>query len=157
LDFYDNQIERISGLSNLLNLRVLMLGKNRIAKIENLDELIFLDVLDLHANDVSHPRRPLSVTRAHRPSLRQQITKIENLNHLHELRVLNIAANKIKTVENLHGMHSLLEFNLRRNNISEIVSLAPNEAQSTTRTDLFVFKARNQQLHEAATPVSELQ
>jgi hypothetical protein len=52
----------------------------------------------------------------------QKIAKIENLNHLHELRVLNIAANKIKTVENLHGLHSLLEFNLRRNNINDIVS-----------------------------------
>ena len=50
-----------------------------------------------------------------------KITKIENLNHLHELRVLNIAANKIKTVENLHGLHSLVEFNLRRNYITELV------------------------------------
>lgn len=29
LDLYDNQIEEISGLSNLRSLRVLMLGKNR--------------------------------------------------------------------------------------------------------------------------------
>lgn len=52
LDLYDNRIERINGLSNLLNLRVLMLGKNRISKIENLDNLVHLDVLDLHGNQV---------------------------------------------------------------------------------------------------------
>jgi leucine-rich repeat-containing protein 49 len=52
LDFYDNQIERITGISSLTNLRVLMLGKNKISKIENLDELVYLDVLDLHANEV---------------------------------------------------------------------------------------------------------
>ncbi len=52
MDFYDNQIEKINGISNLVNLRVLMLGKNKISKIENLDELVYLDVLDLHANEV---------------------------------------------------------------------------------------------------------
>lgn len=52
-----------------------------------------------------------------------QITKIENLNHLHELRVLNVAANKLKVIENLHGLHSLVEFNLRRNYITDVVSL----------------------------------
>lgn len=37
LDLYDNQIERIEGLDRLPYLRVLMLGKNRISKIENLE------------------------------------------------------------------------------------------------------------------------
>jgi Leucine-rich repeat (LRR) protein len=40
---------------------------------------------------------------------------------LHELRVLNIAANQIKVVDNLNGLHSLVELNLRRNQIYEIV------------------------------------
>lgn len=52
LDLYDNRIERINGLSSLINLRVLMLGKNRIEKVENLDALLYLDVLDLHGNQV---------------------------------------------------------------------------------------------------------
>jgi leucine-rich repeat-containing protein 49 len=52
LDLYDNRIERITGLSSLINLRVLMLGKNRIEKVENLDALLYLDVLDLHGNQV---------------------------------------------------------------------------------------------------------
>jgi leucine-rich repeat-containing protein 49 len=53
LDLYDNQIERITGLSNLICLRVLMLGKNRITKIENINHLIYLDILDLHGNQVN--------------------------------------------------------------------------------------------------------
>ena len=50
LDLYDNRIERIGGLSTLTNLRVLMLGKNRIQKVDNLNGLIYLDILDLHGN-----------------------------------------------------------------------------------------------------------
>ena len=34
LDFYDNQIEEISGLTALKSLRVLMLGKNRSASMD---------------------------------------------------------------------------------------------------------------------------
>ena len=50
-----------------------------------------------------------------------KIAKIENLNCLKDLRVLNIAANEIKIVENLDGLNSLVELNLRRNKIEEIV------------------------------------
>ena len=55
----------------------------------------------------------------------EKISKVENLNHLHELRVLNLAANQIKVVENLRGLDSLVELNLRRNQIDDIVSLKP--------------------------------
>ena len=37
-------------LSSLTNLRVLMLGKNYVKKIEGLGNLDKLDVLDMHAN-----------------------------------------------------------------------------------------------------------
>ena len=51
-----------------------------------------------------------------------QITEIKNLNHLLELRVLNLAGNAIGHVGNLHGMDSLTELNLRRNHITTVVS-----------------------------------
>ena len=51
-----------------------------------------------------------------------QISKIERLNHLCELRVLNLAGNSIHLVENLSGLESLAELNLRRNKISAVVS-----------------------------------
>ena len=52
-----------------------------------------------------------------------QITKIENLSHLTELRVLNLAGNSIELVDNLTGMDALTELNLRRNRIKAVVSL----------------------------------
>lgn len=50
-----------------------------------------------------------------------QISKIENIGHLGELRVLNLARNQITEVENLNGLDSLTELNLRHNNISLVV------------------------------------
>ncbi|KFW83628.1 Leucine-rich repeat-containing protein 49, partial [Manacus vitellinus] len=49
-----------------------------------------------------------------------QITKIENIGHLSELRVLNLARNLLTIVENLNGLDSLTELNLRHNQVSAI-------------------------------------
>lgn len=52
-----------------------------------------------------------------------QIVKIENLAHLTELRVLNLAGNEIVNVCNVSGMKALAELNLRRNKISAVVRM----------------------------------
>lgn len=51
-----------------------------------------------------------------------QIGSIENLNHLTDLRVLNLSRNCLTCVENLNGLDSLAELNLRYNQISSVVS-----------------------------------
>ena len=122
LNLYDNKIERLSGLDTLKSLRVLMLGKNRsvlhhlfifltvlnnaicclrIKKIEGLEALLNLDILDLHGN---------------------QITAITNLSHLSTLRVLNLAVNSLKKIPSLEGLVSLEELNLKRNKICKIAT-----------------------------------
>lgn len=50
-----------------------------------------------------------------------QICKIENVSHLSELSVLNLAGNGISRVENLQGLDCLTELNLRHNCISVVV------------------------------------
>ncbi|XP_035409675.1 leucine-rich repeat-containing protein 49 isoform X4 [Cygnus atratus] len=45
---------------------------------------------------------------------------MENINHLSELRVLNLARNLLSIVENLNGLDSLTELNLRHNQVSAI-------------------------------------
>lgn len=52
-----------------------------------------------------------------------QIAKIENVNHLCDLRVLNLARNLLSHVDNLNGLNSLTELNLRHNQISFVVSM----------------------------------
>lgn len=103
LDVYDNQLERICCLDVLNNLRVLLLGKNRIKKIEGLHNLTKIEVLDLHGN---------------------QITHVDGLTNLTELKVLNLAGNQIRNigVVDLHGLKSLEELNLRRNRIKKLLA-----------------------------------
>jgi leucine-rich repeat-containing protein 49 len=100
LDLYHNNIKEINYLNYLPCLKVLMLGKNQISKIENLD--IELEVLDLHGNNIS---------------------KIENLNKQSQLKILNLSNNHIKIVENCNHLESLIELNIRRNEITSVTSL----------------------------------
>jgi Leucine-rich repeat (LRR) protein len=54
----------VSGLEAVPNLRVLMLGRNRISAIQGLEGLSKLDVLDLHNNKISSMRGVGAVLRA---------------------------------------------------------------------------------------------
>lgn len=86
----------------MVHLRVLILGRNQITKISNLDSFPNLDFLDLHDN---------------------RIKKVENLNKLNSLRVLNLSSNMIDEVKIDHPMRSLVELNLRKNSIVNIGEL----------------------------------
>ena len=50
-----------------------------------------------------------------------QLKEIEGLQHLCDLRVLNLAGNAIEKVHNLAGLDALVELNLRRNRIRSLV------------------------------------
>ena len=87
LDLYNNRIEKLSrDLECVPTLRVLMLGKNRIKHISNLSKLIKLDVLDLHSNTIA---------------------KVEQLDALSELRVLNLAGNKKRNFDLKLAVHAV--------------------------------------------------
>jgi len=98
LDLYDNRIMDMRALSQLLNLRVLMLGKNYVKKIDGLANLERLDVLDLHAN---------------------LLTSTRGLEHQVNLRTLNVAGNQLKKLE-IDQLVSLVELNARRNQIERV-------------------------------------
>ncbi|OXU30110.1 hypothetical protein TSAR_003786 [Trichomalopsis sarcophagae] len=102
LDLYDNQIDRFCNFDSLENLRVLLMGKNRIKKIEGLKGLTKLEVLDLHGN---------------------QIMQVSGLEELNLLKVLNLAGNNIKIIGycDFQGLSSLKELNLRRNKIKKLL------------------------------------
>jgi Leucine-rich repeat (LRR) protein len=53
-------------LEALPTLRVLMLGKNKISRIEGLEPLSRLDVLDLHSNQIDHIGSPTQIRANHR-------------------------------------------------------------------------------------------
>lgn len=77
----------------------------RIKKIEGLDTLSKIEVLDLHGN---------------------QIAQVGGLGNLKELKVLNLAGNQIKNIgtHDFYGLHSLQELNLRRNRLKKLLGFA---------------------------------
>ncbi|XP_041034601.1 leucine-rich repeat-containing protein 49 isoform X5 [Carcharodon carcharias] len=63
---------------------------------------------------------------------------MENINHLTELRVLNLAGNFIVHVENMSGLDSLTELNLRRNRIESV-----RDADTLPRLQRFFLSFNN--------------
>lgn len=88
LDFYDNQIEKIENLNQLTTLEILDLSFNKFKKIENLEQLINLRKLYFVHN---------------------QITKIENLDTLVNLDMLELGDNQLKVIENLNHLTNLTQ------------------------------------------------
>ena len=88
LDFYDNQIEKIENLNQLTTLEILDLSFNKFKKIENLDQLINLRKLYFVHN---------------------QINKIENLDTLVNLEMLELGDNQLKCIENMNALTNLTQ------------------------------------------------
>lgn len=88
LDFYDNQIEKIENLNQLVTLESLDLSFNHFKKIENLECLVNLKKLFLVHN---------------------QIIKCENLETLQQLEMLELGDNQLRQIENIDVLKNLKE------------------------------------------------
>lgn len=77
----------------------------RLRRIEGLNMLKKIEVLDLHGNLITH---------------------VNGLGSLSELKVLNLAGNQIRYigVGDFQGLTSLQELNLRRNRIKKLLGFA---------------------------------
>lgn len=84
-------------------------------KIEGLDTLKKIEVLDLHGN---------------------QITHVNGLSCLNELKVLNLAGNQIRFigVGDFQGLTALQELNLRRNRLKKLLGFG----ETPNLTKLFI-------------------
>jgi len=101
LNLNGNHIEKIPESLSKSNLRVLLLGENRIFHIENIENL-HLDVLDLQRNFIT---------------IMKNIPK--------NLRILNLSGNKIKKIENLQSHNNLTNLNLSKNCIENLNNCLP--------------------------------
>lgn len=106
LSIEDNHIRKIEGLNTLKDLIHLILGEsyhylggNEILKIENLESLEKLEILELANN---------------------KIQKIQGLDSLHNLEELDLAYNQIEVIEGLEGLSNLKMLNLRDNQIQHL-------------------------------------
>ncbi len=120
----NNQITKIEGLGNLIQLKVLSLDNNQITKIEGLDNLIQLNQLFLNNNQITKIEglnNLILLSILHLDN--NQITKIEGLKNLIDLTELILHSNQISEIEGLHKLTSLTEFYLNNNQITKIEGL----------------------------------
>ncbi|KAK8443122.1 protein phosphatase regulatory subunit Sds22 [Candidozyma auris] len=92
-----NRIAKFQNLDNLVNLRVLSIQSNRITKLEGLDKLVNLEELYVSHNGIE---------------------KIENLDKNTNLTVLDVTSNRIEKLENLSHLKKLTDFWCSYNKIS---------------------------------------
>lgn len=101
-ELFDNKLRRIDNLDNLRCLKILDLSYNNIRIIEGLSELHTLETLYLTEN---------------------KITKIQNLENLTNLRLLELGSNRIREIKGLETLTKLEDLWLGKNKITKLQGL----------------------------------
>jgi len=123
-----NEIDDISPLKNLANLRKLnlggYLGGNHIKNLNPLKKLTSLEELTLNRNQIRDlsPLQNLSNLKVLDLS-RNNITNLQPLAKLTSLTELNLWSNRIRDLSPVSGLQKLTELNLNNNLISDISPL----------------------------------
>ncbi|XP_031714985.1 leucine-rich repeat and guanylate kinase domain-containing protein isoform X2 [Anarrhichthys ocellatus] len=120
VNFSHNRMTNMKDLSAFSSLSHLDLGHNSFSEIGGLEQCCKLTNLNLEHNKISRVgglgRLPLTQL-----CLRgNQLERIEGLDNLKSLQVLDLSLNRITTLSGLHDLHVLGSINLERNLISEI-------------------------------------
>jgi len=105
LELYDNKISKIENINHLSNLVILDLAFNVIKEITpgSLDGLVSLKKIFLSAN---------------------KIKKMQGLNNLITLEVLDLGDNRIRKIENIENLVNLKELHLAKNKIQVIENIS---------------------------------
>jgi len=147
LDLFNNQFQKISpilekfqGLKKINlrhndfseieenvvpnNLEVLLLGQNKIKKIENLSQFFQLKSLDLSVNEINIIEGLDKLELLEDLSLaKNRISKIENLWSNKNLKSLSLGSNAIYKIENISCLEKLSKLKIKNAKISEIEDL----------------------------------
>jgi hypothetical protein len=117
-------IGEIPAIKRLVNLKHLILKRNRISKIESIQNLKDLQILDLSDNELSEIE-----SLAYLPNLKDliltnnKIDQIRNVNMLQNLRKLAINYNALTEIQHISGLRYLEDLNLNNNQITHISGL----------------------------------
>ncbi|KAL4557898.1 hypothetical protein LXL04_036092 [Taraxacum kok-saghyz] len=100
----------------------LLLTDNQLQKIPDVSIFKALLVFDVSFNEISSMvgLSKASSTLEGLMICKTQVTKIEEIQHLYELRAIEFSSNKIRVMENLHNLTNLQELYLGRNRIKAI-------------------------------------
>eukprot|EP00257_Ricinus_communis_P024869 XP_025012283.1 protein phosphatase 1 regulatory inhibitor subunit PPP1R7 homolog isoform X2 [Ricinus communis] len=118
----DAAIQPFSGWEELSGLEELVLRDNKLMKIPDVTIFKSLLVFDVSFNEirslnglskVSNTLKELYVSK-------NEVTKMEEIDHLYQLQMLELGSNRLRVMENLQNLTTLQELWLGRNRIKTI-------------------------------------
>eukprot|EP00249_Psilotum_nudum_P015434 c25325_g1_i3 orf=1098-1964(-) len=120
--FTDDSLSALANLAAIAHLQELVLRDNKLTRIPFLGGFTSLCILDVSYNELPSLEGLAKVS----PTLhelylsRNEINKIEELGHLHNLSVLELGSNRIRVMEGLQNLTKLQELWLGRNRVKAV-------------------------------------
>ncbi|KAE8281400.1 Leucine-rich repeat and guanylate kinase domain-containing protein [Larimichthys crocea] len=120
VNFSHNRMTKMEDLSAYSSLSKMDLGYNSFTEISGLEQCCNLSNLSLAHNKISKISGLGSLPLTHLCLRGNQLERIEGLENLKSLQVLDLSLNSIKSLSGLQNLHLLGSINLEKNLISEI-------------------------------------
>ncbi|MBA0784071.1 hypothetical protein Gotri_001692, partial [Gossypium trilobum] len=123
--------DSLSGLENneeawgylfVCSVQELVLRDNKLMKVPDVSLFKKLLVFDVSFNEITslHGMSKVSSTLKELYVSKNEVTKMEEIDHLHELQILELGSNRLRVMENLQNFTKLEELWLGRNRIKAI-------------------------------------
>ncbi|KAJ6435436.1 hypothetical protein OIU84_000594 [Salix udensis] len=118
----DAAVEPFSRWDSLSALQELVLRDNKLKKIPDSSIFKNLLVFDVSFNEITslHGLSKVSNTLKELYVSKNEVTKIEEIDHLHQLQILELGSNRLRVMENMQNLTNLQELWLGRNRIKVV-------------------------------------
>ncbi|GAB4852638.1 hypothetical protein Ancab_016853 [Ancistrocladus abbreviatus] len=120
--FDDAGIQPLSSWDSISGLEELVLRDNKLMKIPDVSIFKNLLVFDVSFNEISTLSGLSKVSNTVKELYvsKNEVTKIEEIEHFHQLQILELGSNKLRVMENLENLKILQELWLGRNRIRAV-------------------------------------
>lgn len=120
--FEDAGVEPLSSWNELSGLEEIVLRDNKLMRMPDVSIFKSLVVFDVSFNEISslNGLSKVSSTLKELYVSKNEVPKIEEIEHLHNLLILELGSNKLRVMENLNNLSNLQELWLGRNRIRSI-------------------------------------
>ncbi|KAL9224527.1 hypothetical protein vseg_000552 [Gypsophila vaccaria] len=120
--FDDSGVEPLSHWTDIAGLEELILRDNKLSTIPDASIFKNLFVFDVSFNEISSLSGLSKVSNTLKELYvsKNEVTKIEEIEHFHELQILELGSNKLRVMENLETLVNLQELWLGRNRIKAV-------------------------------------
>ncbi|EFH48158.1 leucine-rich repeat family protein [Arabidopsis lyrata subsp. lyrata] len=118
----DSAVEPLSHWDALSDLEVLVLRDNKLAKVPDINIFTKLLVFDISFNEITslEGTSKASSTLKELYVSKNEVNKIVEIEHLHNLQILELGSNRLRVMENLENFTKLEELWLGRNRIKVV-------------------------------------